>query len=53
MKNDSLITRYKILKGERDESIFTIIIALVVKLGLVALAFYLLLGSTIDWGFVE
>ncbi|WP_242655677.1 hypothetical protein [Enterobacter hormaechei] len=49
MKNDSLITRYKILKGERDESIFTIIIALVVKLGLVALAFYLLLGSTIDW----
>ena len=36
MKNDSLITRYKILKGERDESIFTIIIALVVKLGLVA-----------------
>ncbi|MGX4854228.1 hypothetical protein ACUYF9_27240 (plasmid) [Klebsiella quasipneumoniae] len=44
MKNDSLITRYKILKGERDESIFT-----VVKLGLVALAFYLLLGSTIDW----
>lgn len=48
MKNDSLITRYKILKGERDESIFTIIIALVVKLGLVALAFYLLLGSTID-----
>ncbi|MCM7005441.1 hypothetical protein M8O15_24435, partial [Enterobacter hormaechei] len=37
------------LKGERDESIFTIIIALVVKLGLVALAFYLLLGSTIDW----
>jgi hypothetical protein len=49
-ENDSLITRYKILKGERDESyIFTIIIALVVKLGLVAPAFYLLLGSTIDW----
>jgi len=49
MKNDGLITRCKILKGERDESIFTIIIELVVKLGLVGLAFYLLLGSTVDW----
>ncbi|EGL2905382.1 TPA: hypothetical protein ROS15_000749 [Escherichia coli] len=49
MKNDDLITRYKLLKGERDESIFTILIGLVVKLGLVGLAFYLLLGSTVDW----
>lgn len=48
MKNDDLITRYKLLKGERDESIFTILIGLVVKLGLVGLAFYLLLGSTVD-----
>ncbi|EGQ4679976.1 hypothetical protein KNY83_004275 [Salmonella enterica subsp. enterica serovar Mbandaka] len=49
MKNDDLITRYKLLKGERDESIFTILIGLVVKLGLAGLAFYLLLGSTVDW----
>lgn len=49
MKNDDLITRYKLLKGEPDESIFTILIGLVVKLGLVGLAFYLLLGSTVDW----
>ncbi|EFF0326474.1 hypothetical protein RSM67_001683 [Enterobacter roggenkampii] len=49
MKNDDLITRYKLLKGERDESIFTILIGLIVKLGLVGLAFYLLLGSTVDW----
>ncbi|HHR4195713.1 TPA: hypothetical protein ACS51G_005342 [Salmonella enterica] len=49
MKKDDLITRCKLLKGERDESIFTILIGIVVKLGLVGLAFYLLLGSTIDW----
>lgn len=46
MKKDDLITRCKLLKGERDESIFTILIGIVVKLGLVGLAFYLLLGST-------
>ncbi|MCR2143790.1 hypothetical protein RCL49_24365, partial [Salmonella enterica subsp. enterica serovar Typhimurium] len=48
-QKDDLITRCKLLKGERDESIFTILIGIVVKLGLVGLAFYLLLGSTIDW----
>ncbi|MDL2947922.1 hypothetical protein QR053_23670 [Salmonella enterica] len=48
MKKDDLITRCKLLKGERDESIFTILIGIVVKLGLVGLAFYLLLGSTVD-----
>ncbi|MCY6461752.1 hypothetical protein OYB20_20040 [Escherichia coli] len=35
MKKDDLITRCKLLKGERDESIFTILIGIVVKLGLV------------------
>nr|QHE89557.1 hypothetical protein [Escherichia coli] len=38
MKKDDLITRCKLLKGERDESIFTILIGIVVKLGLVGLA---------------
>lgn len=33
MKKDDLITRCKLLKGERDESIFTILIGIVVKLG--------------------